>query len=97
MILHFFISHSAHQSPPRARRRGRITNGHQYTLQVSGRGTQPALHFSFTSQDFGPCFLKTAVPAQAVLTIANRDENDIAFDIPWENKPHLEVCSQPGV
>eukprot|EP00667_Euglena_gracilis_P000008 EG_transcript_8 len=71
----------------------RITNGHQYTLQVSGRGTQPALHFSFTSQDFGPCFLKTAAPAQAVLTIANRDENDIAFDIPWENKPHLEVSA----
>ena len=69
----------------------KITNGHQFLLSVTGQGSQPSLHFSFRSYDFGCCFLKTAKPYQAVLTVANRDDQDISFDVPWENK----ACAAP--
>lgn len=75
----------------------KITNGHQYILHLSGRGCQPQLHFSFRSYDFGSCFLKTARPYQCTLTVSNRDDQDIAFDVPWENKEHLEVSAGASV
>mmetsp|Transcript_118563 Transcript_118563/g.206475 ORF Transcript_118563/g.206475 Transcript_118563/m.206475 type:complete len:3749 (+) Transcript_118563:362-11608(+) len=75
----------------------KITNGHQYVLLLNGSGAQPQLHFSFKSYDFGSCFLKTATPYTACLTVSNRDEQDISFDVPWENKEHLEVSAGASV
>jgi hydrocephalus-inducing protein len=35
----------------------KITNGRKYILVLNGKAYKPALEFSFTSFDFGPCFL----------------------------------------
>jgi hypothetical protein len=69
-----------------------------YRLSVSGRGSRPALDFSTTSIDFGPCFFPAnpGVTPQAetqVLRITNNErDDDISIECLFEKKPHLEVA-----
>ena len=80
-----------------------ITGGHLWRLAVSGAGARPALAFSFTSFDFGPCFVPARpgappVPETAVLRIANNEaEHDVQFECSFARKPHMEVTCPPTV
>lgn len=54
-------------------------NGPTYNISIVGSGVTPALDFSFTSHDFGACFIHRAglpVPKK-VLTITNNDTKEI--------------------
>ena len=68
-----------------------------YDLSVSGRGTRPALSFSFMEHNFGPCFVPSGPgvsvsPETALLRIVNNDlDEDISFDCLFDKKPHLDV------
>ena len=77
-----------------------VTNGRSYTLQLTGRGKRPRLAFSFTKHDFGPCFCVNALtgyaPQTATLRLANEDEHEIYFDMPFVATPFLS-CSLPPI
>ncbi|XP_068693384.1 hydrocephalus-inducing protein homolog [Montipora foliosa] len=77
----------------------KITNGPTFTVNLTGTGVQPGLHFSFERHDFGPCFLyRAGMPLkQATLIIRNVDDKDISIESQFENCAHLEVNCQPGV
>ncbi|KAF1774057.1 Abnormal spindle-like microcephaly-associated protein, ASH domain [Phytophthora cactorum] len=79
-----------------------VAGSHSYTLALHGNAVPPMLQFSFTSHDFGPCFIaeNDSVPmAETVtLTVFNMDaESGIDLDCLFEKKPHLRVDCPPTV
>ncbi len=68
-----------------------------YRVSVSGRGARPALEFSATDIDLGPCFFPsnpgvTPVPETYMLRITNNErEDDVSLECLFEKKAHLEV------
>jgi len=62
-------------------------------MQLVGRGKRPQLAFSSTSHDFGPCFVVTPqnaiAPQTGVITMTNQDDNEIYFDMNFEDTPYL--------
>lgn len=59
-----------------------VMNGPTYNISIVGSGVTPALDFSFTSHDFGACFIHRAglpIPKK-VLTITNNDTKDVRYD-----------------
>ncbi|ETO64005.1 hypothetical protein F444_18403 [Phytophthora nicotianae P1976] len=79
-----------------------VAGTRNYMLTLHGNAVPPMLHFSFTSHDFGPCFIaeNDAVPMAetATLTVFNMDlESGIDLDCLFEKKPHLRVDCPPTV
>ena len=67
-----------------------------YRLNVSGSAVPPAVSFSFTSHDFGPCFIaqpgESPNPEVATLRISNHDPEDhISVDCVFEKTPYLRA------
>ena len=58
-----------------------ITNGPTFTVNLTGTGVQPGLHFSFERHEFGPCFLyRAGMPLKkTTLIIRNEDDKEIRF------------------
>jgi len=56
-----------------------VMNGPTYNISITGYGLTPALDFSFTSHDFGACFIyRAGLPVQKkILSITNNDERDV--------------------
>ncbi|QDZ25387.1 hypothetical protein HOP50_17g79270 [Chloropicon primus] len=80
-----------------------IVNGDSYEMRLSGVGYKPRLDFSFTSHDFGPCFIYQdgMKLEQANLVIVNQDERDVSIDLDFEGLEYLDVnistlCLSPG-
>jgi hydrocephalus-inducing protein len=71
----------------------KITNGHTYTLALSGAATVPNVALSWKNYDFGPVFLQSqgTEAASVVLTMTNRDRLPLAIDCLFDNKDYLEV------
>mmetsp|Transcript_3107 Transcript_3107/g.11897 ORF Transcript_3107/g.11897 Transcript_3107/m.11897 type:complete len:4490 (-) Transcript_3107:1724-15193(-) len=71
----------------------KVTNGNAYTIAVNAEGIQPRINFAFKHFDFGPRFLhhQGSSPSETYLKITNEDQNDISFDVEFENKPYMEV------
>lgn len=57
----------------------KVVNGRTYRVGVVGYGVPPAVDFSFTSHDFGACFIyRAGLPIQKkILTITNNENRDI--------------------
>src|SRR5206468_628 len=56
--------------------------------------------FSFTTHDFGPCFLLRNInshPVEKILQITNKDKQEISLECLYKSTPHLEVYSSPTV
>ena len=81
--------------------RAKITNGRTYHLPLLGRGKRPRLSFSFASHDFGPCFVVTPkngmAPVSVDLRLANEDEHEIYFDMPFVATPFLSATASKSV
>ncbi|KAL3657260.1 hypothetical protein V7S43_017769 [Phytophthora oleae] len=79
-----------------------VAGSRNYVLGLQGNAVPPMLQFSFTSHDFGPCFIaeNDSVPMAetATLTVFNMDpESGIDLDCLFEKKPHLRVDCSPTV
>ena len=81
--------------------RAAITNGRTYDMALLGRGKRPRLSFSFNAHDFGPCFVVTPkngmAPQTATLRLANDDEHEVYFDLPFTATPFLSVVADRTV
>ncbi|GMF15729.1 unnamed protein product [Phytophthora fragariaefolia] len=79
-----------------------VAGSRSYFLALQGNAVPPMLQFSFTTHDFGPCFIaeNDAAPMAetATLTVFNMDpESGIDLDCLFEKKPHLRVDCPPTV
>lgn len=77
-----------------------IAGSKSYNFVLQGSAVPPSLQFSFTSHDFGPCFVTDPgaeiEPEAVTLTVTNMDpEAGIDFDCLFEKKPHLHVDCHP--
>ncbi|KAG7386322.1 hypothetical protein PHYPSEUDO_000450 [Phytophthora pseudosyringae] len=79
-----------------------VAGSRHYVVALQGNAVPPMLQFSFTSHDFGPCFIAESdsapVVETATLTVFNMDpESGIDLDCLFEKKPHLRVDCPPTV
>ncbi|KAJ0401033.1 hypothetical protein P43SY_009913 [Pythium insidiosum] len=78
-----------------------IAGARHYIFALHGTAVPPSLQFSFTSHDFGPCFIAdadatTPQSERVTLTIFNMDaESGVDLDCLFEKKPHLRVDCPP--
>ncbi|KAM7059176.1 hydrocephalus-inducing protein homolog [Molossus nigricans] len=71
----------------------KISHGPTFTCSISGCAVSPAVHFSFTSHNFGTCFIYQAgmPPYKQTLVITNKEETAMSIDCLYTNTTHLEV------
>ncbi|XP_072823786.1 hydrocephalus-inducing protein homolog [Vicugna pacos] len=71
----------------------KISHGPTFTCSISGCAVSPAVHFSFTSYNFGTCFIYQAgmPPYKQVLVVTNKEETSMSIDCLYINTSHLEV------
>ncbi|XP_069312434.1 hydrocephalus-inducing protein homolog [Eulemur rufifrons] len=71
----------------------KISQGPTYMCSISGRAVSPAVHFSFTSYNFGTCFIYQAgmPPYKQTLVITNKEETSMSIDCLYTSTTHLEV------
>ncbi|TMW60398.1 hypothetical protein Poli38472_000440 [Pythium oligandrum] len=80
-----------------------VAGARHYMFQLHGSALPPSVQFSFTSHDFGACFIADAdagaLQSESVtLTIFNMDaESSVDLDCLFEKKPHLRVMCPPTV
>ncbi|XP_065674973.1 hydrocephalus-inducing protein homolog isoform X5 [Hydra vulgaris] len=77
----------------------KISNGPTYQLSLTGNGVLPAIKFSFTSYNFGPCFLyrSGATIMKKILHITNEDTKEISVECLYSNTSHLEIHFPPVI
>ncbi|XP_032984537.1 hydrocephalus-inducing protein homolog [Rhinolophus ferrumequinum] len=71
----------------------KISHGPTFTCSISGCAVSPAIHFSFTSYNFGTCFMYQAgmPPYKQTLVITNKEEMPVSIDCLYANTNFLEV------
>ncbi|XP_070307131.1 hydrocephalus-inducing protein homolog isoform X1 [Odocoileus virginianus] len=71
----------------------KISHGPTFTCTISGFAVSPAVHFSFTSYNFGTCFIYQAgmPPYKQTLIVTNKAETAMSLDCLYTNTSHLEV------
>ncbi|KAB0347974.1 hypothetical protein FD754_012831 [Muntiacus muntjak] len=71
----------------------KISHGPTFTCTISGFAVSPAVHFSFTSYNFGTCFIYQAgmPPYKQTLLVTNKEETAMSLDCLYTNTSHLEV------
>ncbi|KAI4571668.1 hypothetical protein MJG53_013774 [Ovis ammon polii x Ovis aries] len=71
----------------------KISHGPTFTCIISGCAVSPAVHFSFTSYNFGTCFIYQAgmPPYKQTLLVTNKEETAMSLDCLYTNTSHLEV------
>ncbi|XP_073911808.1 hydrocephalus-inducing protein homolog [Castor canadensis] len=71
----------------------KISHGPTFICNISGCAVSPAVHFSFTSFNFGTCFIYQAgmPPYKQTLVITNKEETSMSIDCLYTNTTHLEV------
>ncbi|XP_003791425.1 hydrocephalus-inducing protein homolog isoform X2 [Otolemur garnettii] len=71
----------------------KITHGPTYICSILGCAVSPAVHFSFTSYNFGTCFIFQAgmPPYKQILVITNKEETSMSIDCLYTNTKYLEV------
>ena len=76
-----------------------ISNGPTYEILVQGRGLSPRLGLSFTSKDFGPCFVHRAgMPVTtATLELKNNDSKEMTVNCLFAPTQYLSVDFKPAV
>lgn len=71
----------------------KISQGPAFLCSISGCAVSPAVHFSFTSYNFGTCFIYQAgmPPYKQTLVVTNKEETSMSLDCLYTNTSHLEV------
>ncbi|KAM5262598.1 hydrocephalus-inducing protein homolog [Ctenodactylus gundi] len=71
----------------------KISYGPTFMCSILGCAVGPAIHFSFTSYNFGTCFIYQAgmPPYKQVLVITNQESTSVSIDCLYTNTSHLEV------
>ncbi|XP_077746033.1 hydrocephalus-inducing protein homolog isoform X4 [Canis aureus] len=71
----------------------KISHGPMFMCSISGCAVSPAVHFSFTSYNFGTCFIYQAgmPPYKQILVVTNKEETSMSLDCLYTNTAHLEV------
>ncbi|XP_059006937.1 hydrocephalus-inducing protein homolog [Mustela lutreola] len=71
----------------------KISHGPTYLCSLSGCAVSPAVHFSFTSYNFGTCFIYQAgmPPYKQILVVTNKEETSMSLDCLYTNTTYLEV------
>ncbi|XP_016051807.1 PREDICTED: hydrocephalus-inducing protein homolog [Miniopterus natalensis] len=71
----------------------KISHGPTFMCIISGCAVSPAVHFSFTSHNFGTCFIYQAgmPPYKQTLVITNKEETALSIDCLYTNTNYLEV------
>ncbi|XP_006860378.1 PREDICTED: hydrocephalus-inducing protein homolog [Chrysochloris asiatica] len=71
----------------------KISHGPAFTCSITGCSVNPAAHFSFTSYNFGTCFIYQAgmPPYKQILSVTNKEETTMSIDCLYTNTSHLEV------
>ncbi|XP_036202709.1 hydrocephalus-inducing protein homolog [Myotis myotis] len=77
----------------------KISHGPTFTCSISGSAVNPAVHFSFTSHNFGSCFIYQAgmPPYKQTLVITNKEETAMSIDCLYTNTTYLEVSFRADV
>ncbi|XP_070253950.1 hydrocephalus-inducing protein homolog isoform X4 [Myotis yumanensis] len=77
----------------------KISHGPTFTCSISGSAVNPAVHFSFTSHNFGTCFIYQAgmPPYKQTLVITNKEETAMSIDCLYTNTTYLEVSFRADV
>ncbi|KAJ8785780.1 hypothetical protein J1605_006740 [Eschrichtius robustus] len=71
----------------------KISHGPAFLCSISGCAVSPAVHFSFTSYNFGTCFIYQAgmPPYKQTLVVTNKEETSMSLECLYTNTSHLEV------
>ncbi|XP_054934895.1 hydrocephalus-inducing protein homolog [Physeter macrocephalus] len=71
----------------------KISHGPTFLCSISGCAVSPAVHFSFTSYNFGTCFICQAgmPPYKQILVVTNKEETSMSLECLYANTSHLEV------
>ncbi|XP_077612463.1 hydrocephalus-inducing protein homolog [Crocuta crocuta] len=71
----------------------KVSHGPTFTCSISGCAVSPAVHFSFTSYNFGTCFIYQAgmPPYKQILAVTNKEETPMSLDCLYTNTTYLEV------
>ncbi|XP_030099412.1 hydrocephalus-inducing protein isoform X1 [Mus musculus] len=71
----------------------KISHGPTFVCNILGCAVSPAVHFSFTSHNFGTCFIYQAgmPPYKQILVVTNKEETSMSLDCLYTNTPHIEV------
>ncbi|XP_049719569.1 hydrocephalus-inducing protein homolog isoform X3 [Elephas maximus indicus] len=71
----------------------KISHGPTFTCSITGCSVSPAVHFSFTSYNFGTCFIYQAgmPPYKQTLAVTNKEETSMSIDCLYTNTTYLEV------
>ncbi|XP_037371987.1 hydrocephalus-inducing protein homolog isoform X2 [Talpa occidentalis] len=71
----------------------KISSGPVFTCSITGCAVSPAIHFSFTSYNFGPCFIYQAgmPPYKQTLVITNKEETSMSIECLYSSTPYLEL------
>ncbi|XP_051024710.1 hydrocephalus-inducing protein homolog [Acomys russatus] len=71
----------------------KISHGPIFICSIIGCAVSPAVQFSFTSYNFGTCFIYQAgmPPYKQTLVVTNREETSMSIDCLYTNTSHLEV------
>ncbi|XP_067853715.1 hydrocephalus-inducing protein homolog [Heptranchias perlo] len=75
----------------------KIQKGPVFVCVLTGYTVTPSIHLSFTSYDFGPCFIYKAgmTPCKKTLLITNNEEQGISLDCLFPKNSYLDVSFQP--
>uniref|UniRef100_A0A8C9JFG5 HYDIN axonemal central pair apparatus protein n=1 Tax=Panthera tigris altaica TaxID=74533 RepID=A0A8C9JFG5_PANTA len=71
----------------------KVSHGPKFTCSILGCAVSPAVHFSFTSYNFGTCFIYQAgmPPYKQMLVVTNKEETPMSLDCLYTNTAYLEV------
>ncbi|XP_013359426.1 PREDICTED: hydrocephalus-inducing protein homolog isoform X2 [Chinchilla lanigera] len=71
----------------------KISYGPTFVCSITGCAVSPAVSFSFTSYNFGTCFIYQAgmPPYKQILVITNKEDTSMSIDCLYTNTSHLEV------
>nr|XP_023421731.1 hydrocephalus-inducing protein homolog [Cavia porcellus] len=77
----------------------KISYGPTFMCSIIGSGVSPAIDFSFTSYNFGTCFIyQPGMPSyKQILVITNKEDTPMSIDCLYTNTSHLEVSFRADV
>ncbi|XP_059848459.1 hydrocephalus-inducing protein homolog isoform X2 [Hypanus sabinus] len=74
-----------------------ILKGPRFACVLTGYTVSPSIHLSFTTCDFGVCFIYNAgmTPHKKILIITNKQEQPVSLECLFPTTSYLEVKFQP--
>ncbi|XP_078257666.1 hydrocephalus-inducing protein homolog [Rhinoraja longicauda] len=75
----------------------KIHKGPVFVCALTGYTVTPSIHLSFTTYDFGPCFIYNAgmTPCKKALIITNKQDQQVSLECLFPKNSYLDVNFQP--